>query len=184
MTQNLETATFAGGCFWCTEAIFKRLRGVTSVLPGYSGGETESPTYEEVCSGETGHAEAIEIKFDSSQISFETLLDVFFATHNPTTLNQQGADIGTQYRSEVFYHSEEQKKAAEKKIKELDTFGKLFGKVVTKVTPFEKFYEAEDYHKEYYERNRNYGYCTVVIDPKIKKLLEDFSKVVKEEYKT
>ncbi len=182
--NKLATATFAGGCFWCTEAIFKRLKGVSSVLPGYCGGEKSNPTYEEVCSGETGHVEAIEIKFDPQKINYKTLLDVFFATHNPTTLNQQGADIGTQYRSAIFYHDEEQKKAAQKKIDEINKSGKFIGKVVTSLEPFKNFYEAENYHKDYYERNKNYPYCSLVIDPKIHKLLEQFSDRVKEEYRS
>lgn len=184
IVNNLETATFAGGCFWCTEAIFKRLKGVVSVLPGYSGGEKPNPTYEEVCNEDTGHAEAIQIKFDPKIIPFEVLLDVFFATHNPTTLNQQGGDVGPQYRSAIFYHDEEQKEASEKKIKELNRSGKLIGKVITEVSPLKNFYEAENYHKNYYERNKDKNpYCNLVIDPKIHKLLEQFSSKVKEEYK-
>lgn len=180
---KIETATFAGGCFWCTEAIFKRLKGVSSVLPGYSGGDKPNPSYEDVCTGETGHAEAIQIEFDPSKISFKTLLDIFFATHNPTTLNQQGGDIGTQYRSAIFYHTDEQKKAAEEKIKEIDDSKKFIGKVVTQLEPFKAFYEAENYHKDYYDRNKSYPYCNVVIDPKIHKLLELYSDKVKDEYK-
>src|SRR3989344_7728746 len=185
MVENKsETATFAGGCFWCTEAIFKRLKGVTSVLPVYSGGDKPNPTYEEVYSGDSGHAEAIQIKFDPKIITFEVLLDIFFATHNPTTPNQQGGDIGPQYRSAVFYHNEEQKKAVEKKIEELNKSGKFIGRVVTEVSPFKNFYEAEDYHKNYYERNKESNpYCNLVIDPKIHKLLEQFSSKVKDEYK-
>ena len=180
---KIETATFAGGCFWCTEAIFKRLKGVSSVLPGYSGGEKENPTYEEVCSGNTGHAESIQIEFDTTQISFDVLMDIFFATHNPLTLNQQGNDIGTQYRSAIFYHDEKQKIEAENKIKSLDDSGKFMGKVVTEVTPFKNFYVAEDYHKNYYDKNKGAPYCNLIIDPKVHKLLEQFSDRVKEEYK-
>lgn len=185
MAENKGSiATFAGGCFWCTEAIFKRLKGVISVLPGYSGGEKENPTYEEVCTGKTGHAEAIQIEFDPKVIPYEVLLDIFFATHNPTTQNQQGGDFGPQYRSAVFYHDEDQKKAVEKKIDELNNSGKFIGRVVTQIILFKDFYVAEDYHKNYYERNKeNNPYCNLVIDPKIHKLLEQFSSKVKEEYK-
>lgn len=168
----METATFAGGCFWCTEAIFQRLKGVKSVLPGYSGGHVENPTYEQVSSGNTGHAEAIQIKFDTQEISYEDLLDVFFKTHDPTTKNRQGADVGPQYRSVVFYHDEKQKLAAEKFIKTIPN-------AVTEVEPFDAFYAAEDYHKNYYNNNKNAGYCMLVIDPKIKKLQENFSDMLK-----
>lgn len=177
-------ATLAGGCFWCTEAIFKRLKGVSSVLPGYSGGGKPNPSYEEVCTGETGHAEAIQIEFNPKEIPYEVLLDIFFATHNPTTPNQQGSDIGSQYRSAVFYHDEDQRLSVEKKIKELNDSGKLMGRVVTEVAPYRNFYEAEDYHNNYYERNKdNNPYCNLVIDPKIHKLLELYSDKVKDEYK-
>lgn len=175
----METATLAGGCFWCTEAIFKRLRGVESVLPGYSGGQVDNPTYEQVCSGKTGHAEATEIKFDSKQITFEHILDIFFATIDPTTLNQQGADVGPQYRSAIFYHTDEQKKIAEDKIKELQELHKYNSPIVTEITPFKNFFVAEDYHKNYFDNNRNAGYCRIVIDPKIQKLIKDFSKDLK-----
>ena len=179
----MEKATFAGGCFWCTEAIFKRLKGVSSVLPGYSGGHVQNPTYEDVCSGTTGHAEAIQIEFDPKILPFEVLIDIFFATHNPLTKNQQGADIGTQYRSAIFYHDEKQKDEALKKIKELEDSGKFMGKIVTEVEPFNNFYVAEDYHKNYYDKNRGYPYCNLIIDPKIHKLMERFSDKVKDEYK-
>lgn len=176
-------ATVAGGCFWCTEAIFKRLKGVISALPGYSGGEVENPTYEEVCTGSTGHAEAIQIEFDPSIIPYEKLLEVFFYTHDPTTMNQQGNDIGPQYRSVVFYHNDQQKEAAEKFVRELES-KKVFSKpIVTMIEPFETFYIAEDYHKNYFERNKDAPYCTYIIGPKIKKLLEKFGKEVKEEYR-
>jgi peptide-methionine (S)-S-oxide reductase len=178
----MEIATFAGGCFWCTEAIFKRLKGVNSVQPGYSGGELENPTYEEVCSGKTGHAEAIQIEFDSKVIPFEKLLEVFFYTHDPTTPNQQGNDIGTQYRSVVFYHSKEQKEITNKLIDALEK-EKIFQKpIVTKVEEFKNFYFAEDYHKNYFDRNKDIAYCSIIISPKIHKLLEKFKKEVKEEY--
>ena len=179
----MEIATFAGGCFWCTEAIFKRLKGVDSVLPGYSGGEKEEPTYEEVCDGNTGHAEAIQIEFNSEIISFEKLLIVFFYTHDPTTLNRQGNDVGTQYRSVIFYHSDEQKKIAEKLIENLSKENAFGRPIVTKVEEFKNFYEAEDYHKNYFDRNRDNAYCDITIAPKVHKLLEKFGKEVKEEYR-
>lgn len=169
----METATLGGGCFWCTEAIFKRLKGVESVMPGYTGGTVDNPTYEAVCSGNTGHAEAIQIKFDPKIISFETLLEIFFKLHDPTTLNRQGNDVGTQYRSAIFYHGENQKKIAEGKIK------KIKG-AVTKLEPFTKFYPAEDYHKDYYERSSSQPYCQIVIDPKIQKLYRDFKQRIKD----
>lgn len=179
----MEIATLAGGCFWCTEAIFKRLKGVISVTPGYSGGETKNPTYDEVCSGTTGHAEAIQIKFDPKIISYEKLLNVFFHLHDPTTPNQQGADIGPQYRSEIFYHSEKQKQIAERLKEKLDKSGIFSKSIVTKITRFTKFYEAEDYHKNYYDRNKSSSYCQIIIDPKIQKLVQDYEEYTKEEYK-
>lgn len=165
--QKTEIATIAGGCFWCTEAIFERLSGVTKVVPGYSGGTKENPTYEEVCSGTTGYAEAIQLTFDPTIISYDKLLDVFFALHDPTTLNQQGADIGTQYRSAIFYNNDEQRKIAEEKK------SKISG-AVTEIVPFTKFYEAENYHQNYYNNNHNQPYCKLVIDPKITKLYKEF----------
>lgn len=169
--SNLETAIFAGGCFWCTEAIFKRLKGVEEVISGYSGGRTDNPTYEEVSNGDTGHAEAIQIKFDSKIISYEQLLEIFFKLHDPTTLNQQGADTGEQYRSAIFYHSEEQRKTAEKVIERFEKERIYDDPIVTEITPFTNFYEAEDYHQDYYNQNRNSNsYCRIVIDPKIQKL--------------
>lgn len=179
--SDMEKATLAGGCFWCTEAIFRRLKGVTSVEPGYSGGKTENPTYEQVSSGNTGHAEVIQIKFDPSLISFEKILDVFFATHDPTTLNRQGNDIGTQYRSAIFYHSEEQKKKAlnakEGLQKKWDSES-LERSIVTEIVPFKNFYKAENYHKDYFEKNKNAPYCQLIIDPKIKKLLKNFKDII------
>jgi len=177
--KGLEVATFGGGCFWCTEAIFLELDGVKKVESGYIGGKTPNPTYEEVSTGTTGHAEATQITFDPSKISFGELLEIFFATHDPTTLNRQGADVGTQYRSEVFYHSDEQKKIAEDYIKLLDsqnTFGKS---VVTKVSPATKFYVAEDYHQNYYARNKEKSYCSYVITPKIEKVRKQYSEKLK-----
>lgn len=178
-----ETATLAGGCFWCTEAIFKRLKGVKSVVPGYAGGTVINPTYEDVCSSTTGHAEAIQIKFDPSEVPFEKILDIFWHTHNPTTLNQQGEDMGTQYRSVIFYHDDKQKDIAEKSKADLEKEGFYEGKIVTEIIPFTNFFEAEDYHKDYFDKNRNQGYCNIIIDPKIHKLLEQYGKDIKEEYK-
>jgi peptide-methionine (S)-S-oxide reductase len=177
--QNLETATLAGGCFWCTEAVFLEIEGVKSVLPGYIGGQTVNPTYEEISTGRTGHAEAIEIVFDPKVVSYGELLEIFFATHDPTTLNRQGADVGTQYRSEVFYHNDAQKKVTEEYIALLNlenTFGKP---VVTKISAAPKFYVAEDYHKNYYSRNTSQSYCSYVITPKINKLKEKFQDKLK-----
>lgn len=179
----MEKATFAGGCFWCTEAIFKRIKGVRSVLPGYSGGKVENPSYEEVCSGTTGHAEAIQIEFEPQVIQFEKLLKIFFYTHNPITPNQQGNDIGPQYRSVVFFHSEIQKEEAEKLIKKLEE-NKVFDRpIVTEILPFKNFYEAEDYHRNYFDRNREVPYCDITIAPKVHKLLNNYGNDIKEEYK-
>jgi peptide-methionine (S)-S-oxide reductase len=165
----------AGGCFWCTEAVFKSLRGVLSVMPGYTGGSTQNPTYEEVCTGKTGHAEVIEINYDPSIVSLDDLLTVFFATHNPTTLNRQGADIGTQYRSGIFYTTKEQKEKAEGFIKELNKDGEP---IVTELKPLKEFYPAEEYHQDYYRKNSSAPYCQVVINPKLKKLRERFQKLL------
>jgi peptide-methionine (S)-S-oxide reductase len=177
--KGLEVATFGGGCFWCTEAIFLELYGVKKVESGYTGGTTANPTYEEVSSGTTGHAEATQITFDPNKISFGELLEIFFATHDPTTLNRQGADVGTQYRSEVFYHNDEQKKITEDYIQVLNsqnTFGKP---VVTKVSPAPKFYVAEDYHQNYYARNKEKSYCSYVITPKVEKVRKQYSAKLK-----
>lgn len=179
----VEKATLAGGCFWCTEAIFKRLKGVTSVVPGYSGGKRENPSYEQVTTGGTGHAEAIQIVFDPKVLPYEKLLEIFFHLHDPTTLNRQGADEGTQYRSVIFYHDDKQQKIATKVKYEVAESGIYSDPIVTEIVPFEAFYEAEEYHKNYYEKNRNQGYCNLVIDPKIHKLLKKYSKEVKEEYR-
>lgn len=174
-----ETATFGGGCFWCTEAIFKSLKGVETVESGYSGGKQKNPTYQEVCTGETGHAEVIQIKFDPKVISFRELLEVFWETHDPTTLNRQGADVGTQYRSVVFYHSPEQKETAEKYKAELNKENIFRGTVVTEITAFDNFYKAENYHQNYFANNRSQGYCQFVIVPKIEK----FRKIFKDKLK-
>jgi peptide-methionine (S)-S-oxide reductase len=176
-----EVATLANGCFWCSEAIFSRLRGVKSVLPGYSGGKVENPSYDQVGTGRTGHAEAAQIEFDPAAISFEKLLDVFWHTHDPTTLNRQGNDVGTQYRSAIFYHDEKQKEAAEKSKMALEKSGIYKDPVVTEITPFRKFYVAEDYHKKYYEQHQDAPYCRFVIDPKIHKLLSQYGKDIKSE---
>jgi peptide-methionine (S)-S-oxide reductase len=178
-----ETATFAGGCFWCTEAIFKELRGVTSVLPGYAGGSVEDPSYEEVSSGETGHAEAIQIEFDPAEISFDDLAEIFFKTHDPTTENRQGNDVGPQYRSVIFYHDDRQKQSAEKVKSEIEKSKIYPDPLVTQIVPFTNFFVAEDYHKNYYENNRSQGYCQVVIDPKIHKLRKQFRDRLKDEYR-
>ena len=183
MNKKLEIATLAGGCFWCTEAIFTRLKGVTSVLPGYAGGDVENPSHEEVCSGTTGHAEAIQIEFDPKQIPYEKILDIFWHTHNPTTLNQQGSDVGTQYRSVIFYHDQKQKEIAEKSKKDLEEEGVYKDPVVTDIIPFTNFYIAEDYHKNYFDKNTSAPYCNIIISPKIHKLLEKYGEDVKKEYK-
>ena len=182
-SDKIQKAVFAGGCFWCTEAIFKRLKGVLSVLPGYSGGEVESPSYEQVSSGTTGHAEAIQIEFDPKVVAFQKLLEVFFYIHDPTTPNQQGNDIGEQYRSAIFYHSAKQKSEAEKFVAKLESEKVYPRPVVTTIEPFNNFFIAEDYHKNYFEKNKDAPYCNYVISPKIKKLLEKFGSGVKEEYK-
>ena len=181
--EKFEKATFGGGCFWCVEAIFKRLRGVEKVVSGYTGGNVENPTYEQVSMGNTNHAEVIQITFDPSIISFEKLVKIFFSTHNPTTLNQQGVDIGTQYRSAIFYENENQRKTAEKEKEDFNRNNRYGKNATTAIEPLKDFYSAEGYHQDYYERNKNNPYCTVVIDPKIRKLIKDYSKELKEEYK-
>ncbi len=177
--KKIEVATLAGGCFWCTEAIFLELNGVEKVVPGYTGGSTKNPDYKEICTGTTGHAEAIEITFDANKISFQELLEIFFATHDPTTLNRQGADVGTQYRSEIFYHSEEQKNSAEEYISFLDKSKVFKNPVVTQISQAPIFYEAEDYHKNYYQRNKEQSYCSYVILPKMNKLQKNFQSKLK-----
>jgi len=164
---TIETATFANGCFWCTEAIFQLLNGVESVVSGYTGGTLKNPTYNEIITGRTGHAEAIEIKFDTSKISFVEILEVFFSTHDPTTLNRQGYDVGTQYRSAIFYNSETQKKEAEEFIKVLSEAKVFENPIVTEVTKLDVFYKAENYHQNYYNNNKTQGYCVAVINPKL-----------------
>ncbi len=176
-----ETATLAGGCFWCIEALFQRLKGVVSVESGYSGGNKENPTYEEVCNGSTGHAEAIQVIFDPTIISYEQMLDVFWHLHDPTTRNQQGNDIGTQYRSAIFYHSDQQKQIAETTKTNIEKRGLYKDSIVTDIVPFTNFYKAEPNHQNYYNRNTQYPYCQYVIDPKIQKLYKDFGEQVKRE---
>ncbi len=170
-----ETAVFGGGCFWCTEAVFEQLKGVVSVMPGYAGGTTSNPTYEAVCSGKTGHAEVLRVEFDPEVLSYHDLLTVFFATHDPTTLNSQGSDVGTQYRSVILYTTDGQKQQAEAFIDDLDKEGEL---VVTEVKPLEQFYEAEAYHHHYYQNNPEQAYCRVVINPKLEKLKTEFAKLL------
>jgi len=182
-TTTTETATFASGCFWCTEAVFKRLKGVESVLPGYAGGTVKNPSYDQVCSGYTGHTESIQIKFNPRVITFEKILDIFWHTHDPTTLNRQGNDVGTQYRSSIFFHNEKQKEIAEKSKKDLENRGVYKNSIVTEIVPFKNFYVAEDYHKEYYDNNKDAPYCNFVIDPKIHKLLQLYGHDVREIYK-
>jgi peptide-methionine (S)-S-oxide reductase len=179
MTQQKKAAVFGGGCFWCTEAVFDELRGVTSVVSGYAGGDVKNPTYEQVCGGRTGHAEVIRIEFDPDQIAFRDLLTVFFATHDPTTLNRQGNDVGTQYRSAILYADEDQKREAESFIKELDAAG-TFGKpIVTTLELLTDFYPAESYHQKYYANNPYQPYCQVMIPPKLNKLHKQFAELLK-----
>ncbi len=177
--EKLEKATLGGGCFWCTEAVYKDLKGVTGIKPGYSGGNIKNPAYREVCTGRTGHAEVVQVTFDPKVVSFSEILQVFFMTHDPTTLNRQGNDVGTQYRSAIFYHSEEQKQTAEKVIKLFEEDHVYDDPIVTEVTPFEVFYVAEDYHFNYFEKNKNQPYCQFVVAPKVEK----FRKVFKEKLK-
>src|SRR4030095_9083215 len=173
--ENLETATLAAGCFWCVEAIFDDLKGVEDVVSGYSGGHTENPTYQQVCSESTGHAEVIQIRFDPSVISFKEILQIFFTVHDPTTLNRQGNDIGTSYRSAIFYHSDEQRRVAEEVIKEITDAGIYDKPIVTEVTKFDKFWPAENYHQEYFANNPNQPYCQAVVAPKVAKFRKQFA---------
>ena len=178
-TEKMMKATFGSGCFWCTEAVFELVNGVQSVVSGYAGGTTENPTYEEICTGSTGHAEVVQITYDNEIISYEELLEIFWKTHDPTSLNRQGNDVGTQYRSGIFYHNEEQKQLAENYKTELVKSGAWDKPIVTEVVPLATFYKAEDYHQDYYEKNPNQGYCAFVIAPKIEK----FEKVFKNKLK-
>ena len=176
---KLQSLVLGGGCFWCTEAVFERLKGVVAVMPGYAGGKIEHPTYEQVCSGRTGHAEVVQVEYDPKVVSFEDLLTVFFATHDPTTLNRQGHDTGTQYRSVILYADEAQQQAAEAFIKELTKSRQFPQSIVTEVSPLGTFYEAEGYHREYYRRNEGQPYCQFVISPKVGKLQQKFRELLK-----
>jgi peptide-methionine (S)-S-oxide reductase len=178
--QTTEIATLGAGCFWCVEAIFQNLKGVTRVQSGYSGGKVINPSYKEVCMGTTGHAEVVQVTFDPSVISFAEILEVFFETHNPTTLNRQGADVGTQYRSAIFYQNEEQKRIAELAIEVANQSGNWDDPVITEVSPFTNFYVAEDYHQDYFELNGEQPYCQMVIVPKIEKFRKKFHEKLKE----
>lgn len=173
-----EILVLGGGCFWCTEAVFKMLRGVSSVLPGYAGGMKENPTYREVCEGTTGHAEVVQLEYDPKEVKVEDLLTVFFGSHDPTTLNQQGNDVGTQYRSSIFYTTESQKEIAEKFIKDINDSNMMGRPVVTTVEPLTKFYEAEDYHKDYFARNPGNPYCAVIINPKLEKVQAKYANLL------
>ena len=177
--KNLETATLAAGCFWCVEAVFDDLKGVTDVVSGYSGGHKENPTYREVCSETTGHAEVVQIKFDPNAISYKEILQIFFSVHDPTTLNRQGNDIGTSYRSAIFYHNDEQRRVAEETIKEIEDEGMWDAPIVTEITAFDKFYPAEDYHQEYFTNNPNQPYCAAVVAPKVAKFRNKFVERLK-----
>ena len=177
--MKTETAVFGSGCFWCTEAVFKMLKGITSVEPGYAGGTSEAPTYEQVASGRTGHAEVIKVEFDPSQITYRDLLTVFFGSHDATQVNRQGPDTGTEYRSLILYTSDAQKQAAEDFIKELNASAKNGAPIATEVVPLAKFYPAEAYHRDFYEKNQNQGYCQVIIAPKLQKVQEKFAALLK-----
>ena len=180
MNDTTAIATLGAGCFWCVEAIFQELKGVSKVESGYSGGHIKSPGYKEVCTGRTGHAEVVQVTFNPTEISFKELLEVFFQTHDPTTMNRQGNDVGTQYRSAIFYHSEAQKEEAEFYIKELDKSGAFSNPIVTEVTAFETFYVAEDYHQDYFSLNGEQPYCSYVIKPKMEKFKKAFKAKLKE----
>lgn len=181
MNTDLQTATLAGGCFWCLEAVFDEIRGVHGVESGYSGGNMPNPSYREVCNGDTGHAEVVQVHFDPGIVSYRDLLNVFFAIHDPTSLNRQGADVGTQYRSAIFYHDEEQKKVAEELIRELNA-QKIWDKpIVTQVEKLDKFYMAEDYHQEYFARNPYQPYCMAVVAPKVSKFRKHFLEMLKKQ---
>ena len=180
MIERTDTATFGTGCFWCTEAIFEQLKGVLKVTSGYSGGKVDNPTYKQVCTGETGHAECVQVVYEPDKISYDELLEVFWQVHDPTTLNRQGADVGTQYRSAIFYHNEEQKQKAEHYKNELNNSGAFPNPIVTEIAPATTFYTAEDYHQEYYQNNKNTNpYCAVVIRPKLDKFKKAFAQKLK-----
>ena len=177
--NDLAKATLGGGCFWCTEAVFTQVKGVVKVVPGYSGGQTRNPTYQQVSTGKTGHAEVVQVTFDPSIITYREILEIFFATHDPTTLNRQGADVGTQYRSIILYHDNEQRRTAETLIAELEEENTYGSPIVTEVKPFEVFYEAEGYHHNYYEHHKRQPYCSIVIAPKISKLVKTYQDKLK-----
>ena len=179
-TTNTEVATFGGGCFWCLEAVFDQLRGVISVESGYTGGHIDNPSYQEVCRGRTGHAEVVQVSFDPTEISYDEILKIFFAIHDPTTLNRQGADVGTQYRSVIFYHSDEQQAEAVAVMDEISSLGIWQDPIVTEVSPHTDFFVADDTHQEYFERNSGQPYCQVVIAPKVAKFRKDFLERLKE----
>ncbi|MDB5187528.1 MAG: msrA [Candidatus Kaiserbacteria bacterium] len=179
MTPVLESAVFGGGCFWCTEAVFTMLKGVTKVMPGYTGGQIENPTYDQVCSGKTGHVEVVHITYDPSIVPYKTLLTIFFGSHDPTTPNRQGNDVGTQYRSVVFYTTPEQKAEAEQFISDINASAHEGDPIVTTVEPLGKFYEAEDYHQNYFARNKGASYCQIVINPKLQHVVEEFGALLK-----
>lgn len=177
--NKTETAVFGGGCFWCTEAIFKRVRGVLSVMPGYAGGQAENPSYEQVCSGRTGHAEVIQVEYDPAVVSYRDLLEIFWQAHDPTTLNRQGNDVGEQYRSIILYADEQQKELAEASLKAADTSGMFHRPIVTQIKELKKFYPAEDYHRDYFAANPNQPYCRAVISPKVQHFMQDHTDVLK-----
>jgi peptide-methionine (S)-S-oxide reductase len=179
--HRTEIATLAGGCFWCLEAVFKEVKGVISVIPGYTGGKTENPTYEEVSTGKTGHAEAVQITYDPDVISYPEILDIFFSIHDPTTLNRQGNDVGMQYRSAIFYHNEQQAKYANALILHLNREKIWVHGIVTQVVPFEKFYSAEEYHRDYFSKHPDQGYCQVVISPKLAKFRKEWGTSLKKQ---
>ena len=179
MDQKTEIAVLGGGCFWCTEAVFERLNGVVSVMPGYAGGTVANPTYEQVCTGQTGHAEVARVEYDPSRISYHDLLVVFFATHDPTSLNRQGADVGTEYRSVIFYTTDGQRREAQALINQLNDSDPPGKRIVTEVVALEAFYPGENYHQEYYRNNSLAPYCQIVIDPKLRKLHKQFSALLK-----
>lgn len=181
--DSLEVATLGGGCFWCLEAVYQRMDGVKKVVSGYTGGQVENPTYKAVCTGTTGHAEVVQITFDTKKVSYAEILEVFWRIHDPTTLNRQGADVGTQYRSAIFYHSDKQKEIAEKSIEAMIQAQVWNGKITTEVAKLGVFYGAEDYHQDYYNQNSGQGYCVAVVAPKVEKFKKIFKEKLKEEYK-
>lgn len=179
----MQTAVFGGGCFWCTEAVFKMMKGVSSVAPGYAGGSVPNPTYEQVCTGTTGHAEVVKVEYDPTLVKYEDLLTVFMGSHDPTTLNRQGADVGTQYRSSIFYTTPEQKEIAQRYIQEANASNSAGAPIVTEVVPLTNFSEAENYHKDYYSNHTNAGYCIAVINPKLEKVQQKYADLLQDIYK-